>query len=156
MNINKHLKNLSPYGMGKKDFEIEKNELEKKFGQQPTDQDVLYSLFNKLVVQTSDFQDLKSIYYSMALFLNEEGHDSLNANRSSAKMGLAALKNFGVKKVEILVNSGCEECQKLAGQIFDIDKAMTDLPIPNQACKYDLNNNDKPLCRCEYLPVIDD
>ena len=91
----------------------------------------------------------------MALYLNEEGRDSFNENATAAKLELKFLKEHGAKKVEILVNSGCVQCQKNNGCIFDIDVALDKMPVPNAKCTYDLDGKGNSFCRCTYLPAVD-
>ena len=70
------LKILGGYGVVKQDFEITKAQLSEKFKQEPSNQDILLSLFQQLIAKNkNDLHKLKMIYYEMALFLNEQGKD---------------------------------------------------------------------------------
>ncbi|MFA6474640.1 MAG: hypothetical protein WCV88_00380 [Patescibacteria group bacterium] len=152
--IKKYLNSLSAYGVSGKDFENQKEKLTKKFGQPASDGDTLWSLFNLVILKTTDLQDQKMIYFTMALYLNEEGKDSFKENAAAAKLELQILKELGCEKVEILCNSGCIHCNINSGKIFDLKEAFENMPIPNPRCTYDMNQNGKPFCRCTYLPVV--
>jgi hypothetical protein len=105
VNFNKWIRQLKYYGITADFVESERKLLSTKFGQDASDQDILWGLFNKSVLQNSnDFSTVKQIYYDMALFLNEIGKDPFNCLKNSAKFGLFSLKQSGiVKKVRILV-----------------------------------------------------
>lgn len=153
----KFINNLSSFGLSKKDFEKEKELLSKKFKQTANDSDILWSLYNKLVMKTSDKHKIKSLYYEMALFLNYEGKDYSRVRQESERMELMSYKELGVvKKVEICkTDSSCEECKKMQGKVFTLDEALEKMPIPNSNCSFNFTRKGKPFCRCTYLPVVD-
>lgn len=150
------LKRLSEYGVTEKDFEITKDQLSKKFGQEPSSQDVLWSLFNQLIAnKRNDLQTLKTIYYEMALFLNEIGKDSFTVLQNHAKMDLLILKLAGIKKVQIIARGSCERCQLLQDRIFTIEEALEKMPIPVKECTHELSIGRLGFCRCCYVAKFD-
>jgi len=113
-------KRLEDFGIKVNDFSDEKIELSRKFGQEAKSTDVIWGLFNGLISKTKNQDSLGMIYYEIALFLNEEGKDSLEIRRQSQKISLLSLKKSEVVKgVEILATSeSCDECQKLNGNKY--------------------------------------
>jgi SPP1 gp7 family putative phage head morphogenesis protein len=66
------------------------------------------------------------------------------------KMELLDLKKAGIKQVKIYTCNDdhvCGQCKKLSGKVFEIDKALKEMPIPNNC------ENDK--CRCWYVAHFD-
>jgi hypothetical protein len=62
MNLNKYLKSLEGYGVSKKNFDKKKKELSKRFKKDASDNDVIWSFFNELILKTSgDLHKLKII-----------------------------------------------------------------------------------------------
>lgn len=154
--ISRFKKNLERYGINNKLFEKERLELSKKFGKDPSEEDVIWSIFNQLIIRFADnLQELKMIYYEMALFLNEEGRDSFQMGEMSRKMELLLLKKQGIKKVKILGTNGCEKCRKQNGKSYSISTALKTMPLPNKECTYHLNNDKYGFCRCCWVAVFD-
>lgn len=140
------------------DYEKERDLLNDKFWEVPNDSDIIWSIFNKILLKTGDSQVLKGIYYKMAIFLDEEGKDPFKMLQQVSKMNLVILKNsWVVSTVEILTcgNNSCESCEKLGGKVFNIDTALIELPIPCKTCTNKLHSNKYGFCRCTYIPVID-
>ncbi len=154
MEVNKWEKNLERYGITNKQFEKEKKELSKKFKKEASDSDVTWSLFNKLLIKSvSDFQKLSSIYYDMAIFLNEEGRNSSDMKGLSAKMKLLDFKQNGIEKVRWVASAGartCKKCESLNGKVFLMDEALEKIPLLVKDCK---NLDDG--CRCCWVAVIE-
>ena len=153
MNLNKWKENLERYGITNKQFEKEKKEISKRFKKEASDGDVVWSLFHKLTLENvNDFQKLSSIYYEMAIFLNEEGKNSYDMKCQATKMQLLDYKQNGVKKVRWVASYGertCPGCKSLNDQIFPIDKALKEMPLPLKECK-NLDNG----CRCCWISIV--
>ena len=153
MNLNKWKKNLERYDIKNKQFEKEKKELSKRFKKEASDRDVIWSLFNKLILKyVNNFQELSSIYYDMAIFLNEEGKSSYDMKYQSIKMRLLHYKQNDVKKVRWVASLGertCKKCEALDGKIFTIEKALKDIPLLVKNCK-----NLEDGCRCTLVPIV--
>jgi len=155
---NKWLNNLKQYGITEKDFHIHKDKLSKKFGQEASGQDVIWSIFNELLTKIKDLHTLKMIYYEMALFLNEEGKDFFTVLQQSAKMELMQFKKEEfTKKVRILTagEDSCEACQRLENMVFTIEEALEKLPIPCKECTRKLYDKTRGFCRCCYVAEIE-
>ena len=155
---NKWLSNLKQYRITEKDFGIHKDKLSKKFGQEASDRDVIWSIFNELLTKIRDLHSLKMIYYEMALFLNEEGKDCFTVLQQSAKMELMKFKQEGfIKKVRILIGGedSCEACQRLKNKVFTLEEALENMPIPCKECTHKLYDEKRGFCRCCYVAEID-
>ncbi|MEO0114614.1 MAG: hypothetical protein ABIK93_03970 [candidate division WOR-3 bacterium] len=133
--------------------------------EEATDQeikDIIWSKYNELVMKytkSNDFGVLKTLYYRMALFLDEEGKDFFQILQQSAKMELMNFRQSKViKKVEILTagENSCESCQQLAAKVFTIEEALKNMPIPNKECSFKMfEKSIRGFCRCCYNAVID-
>jgi len=157
-NTTRWFNTLRNNGITNTDIEGERKVLSKKFGKQVDDKDLIWGLFNKLTVRNKDFQKLKMVYYSMALFLNEEGRSSLQLLQQAARMELLDYKNQDfIKTVEILTckNDSCLACQKFQGKRYSIEEALRDLPIPVKNCSHTFYENGKGFCRCLYQACVD-
>lgn len=156
---NKWLSILSQYGITEKDFDIHKGKLSKKFGQEARNRDVIWSIFNELLIKKNkDLNSLKMIYYEMALFLNEEGKDCFAVLQQSHKMELMKFKQDGfVKKVRILTagKDSCEACRQLENKVFTIEEALEKMPIPCKECTHKLYDEKRGFCRCCYVAEIE-
>ena len=151
------LKKLENYGITEKHFDDQKNKLSKQFGCVPSNHDVIHSLFNKLVLENTDFHTLEMIYHTHALFLNEEGKDCFKILQQANKMNLLGYKQSEeVEKVTIISgNDSCSSCQRLNGKIYSIEEALKIMPIPCKDCSFILNDEKRGFCRCTYAPMLD-
>jgi hypothetical protein len=153
------LKNLENIGIKIKDndFKTKKRELSIKFGKEAKSSDVIWGLFNELILKMKDLHSLKMIYYEMALFLNKLGKDCFAVLQQSAKMELMKFKQDGfIKKVRILTagEDSCEACRWLENQVFTIEEALEKMPIPCKECTYKLYDEKRGFCRCCYAAEI--
>ncbi|MCG7849472.1 MAG: hypothetical protein MIO93_09885 [ANME-2 cluster archaeon] len=158
------LKKLENYGITEKHFDDQKNKLSTQFGCIASNHDVIHTLFNKLILENSDFHTLKMIYFEHALFLYEEGGDcfknlQLVKNLQLArKMELLRYKQsgIGIEKVKIRSHEeSCSFCQALNGKIYSIEEALKIMPIPCKDCTFILYRDKRNFCRCTYAPILD-
>lgn len=152
------LKKLEDFGIKDNDFINKRKELSEKFRKEAKSTDVIWSLFNKLILKTKDLCLLKAIYYNMALFLNEGGKDCFAILQQSAKMELMRFKQEDfIEKVKILTTGkdSCKACQRLENKIFTIKEAIEKMPIPCKECTHKIYNNKKSFCRCCYSAKIE-
>ena len=150
---------LSSHGVKDSNYESEKQQLSTKLKREVADLEVVYSLFEKLVHETNDYSDLKSINYEMALLLEEEGRNFKPYLEKAAECELLKYKESGVvKKVQILsagIGNSCEECQKQDKNIYTIEEALKIIPIPCINCTLTISGKREGFCRCIYLAVIE-
>jgi len=128
-------KRLEDFGIKVNDFSDKRIELSKKFGQEAKSTDVIWGLFNKLILKETDLQELKILYFEMALFLNNENKDSVWVAQLSHEMELKYWKQQRViKGVEIFADQCCDECRKLHKKVLTIDEAIEEKLLPNPDC----------------------
>lgn len=154
----KWMRTLSQYDITQNDFDNKREMLTKQFGKEASVKDTIWGLFNNLITkEINNFQSLKMIYFEMALFVNEQGKDSMHLQKESRKMELLNFKKEGyVSKVEILANGGaCENCRKQNGKVYKIEEALESMPIPCEECTSRIENKRKPWCECVYLPKVE-
>jgi len=136
--------------------------LNKRFGFNPSEGDILWGMSNQLLqeaMKKGDWDSMKMIYFEQALFLHQSGKDCFKLLQESAKCELRRYQqNDVVKKVEILTagDQSCLVCQKLAGKTLTIEEAFRDMPIPVKDCSHKINP-EAPTgwCRCCYISVVE-
>ncbi|HUW96931.1 MAG TPA: hypothetical protein VMW58_14200 [Anaerolineae bacterium] len=153
---------LQQYGIVDEDFDTQRKKLRERFGQEPGDRDVVWSLFHEALgrlMKSAEFQELRMLYFEMALFVYEEGSDFFHLLEQSRKMELTRYKQDGfVEKVQILTagDASCEACQKLEGKVLTLHDALEQMPIPCKDCTFDFQGTGQPgWCRCLYGAVFD-
>jgi hypothetical protein len=149
---NRWIRKLESDGVTREDFERQRK-------RSASDADAIWALFNQVTqsyMKCGDYQGLSAVYYDMALFLDEEGKDSLKVGQAARKMTLMDFKETGVvDAVEIVGGGGCSKCQALVGRRLSIDEALRTMPIPCAACEDYLNYPNRGLCRCIYVAAVD-
>lgn len=158
LGLNRWLGNLGSFGITKKDFELKKIGLTHQFKREPYPRDVIWGLLNHLLIETmkqNNFQKLSGIYYSMALFLDEEDKSPNEMLTQNHRMQLLYYQNEDlISGVEILAQ-GCENCKSQNGRVFSIKEAIENTPLPNKACTFKFSKQSKYcFCRCCYLPKL--
>jgi predicted RNA-binding Zn-ribbon protein involved in translation (DUF1610 family) len=145
-------KDLEGLGITVHDYTSKKQELSRKFGQEPKSTDVIWGLFHDEGARTGS-----PAYWAMAAFQNRLGQDCSMYLELLHRNTLLRYKRDGfVKGVEILVNHGsCRACKKQNGKVFTIDEALEKMPLPCKGCTTNVFTDAAPFCRCIYLTVID-
>lgn len=151
--------NLEGFGVTEAEFIKRKEEHYLKYGIENNNNDVVWSLFNELLIKKSnDVDQLKMIYYKMAVILHQEGKDNFKLLQLSAKASLDSiqLRNQSSDLVFNITISGskdsCENCKKMDGKIFSMEEAYL-LPVPCRKCTHSIG-----FCRCFYsaIPMRDE
>ncbi|MGO8763257.1 MAG: hypothetical protein ACLQUS_14830 [Desulfobaccales bacterium] len=152
------LKNLKHFGITENDYDVEKDILSNKFRVEASNKDIIWGLFNKLILNNAkDFQSLSMIYHEMAIFLNEHGEDSFHYLQKTSEMRLLGYKQEDfITEVEIVTfgERSCESCRRLQGRKYTINDALKTMPIPNKECSTTLYNEKPGWCNCIYVPII--
>ncbi len=142
-------------GIGKEQIEEEYAKLVAK-KKDMTYNEAIWALANaKVLERAGELNDLKMLFYSMALFQESEGKDATQYIRLSHEMELKQYKKHGVSQVKILARGACKGCSPSDGKIVSIDEAMSSSPLPNPNCSHHFHEQHPPFCRCIYLPVIE-
>lgn len=149
----KWMDDLQQYGIGEKDYKKHQVKLAKAWGKEPNQRDVLWSIFNTLLVGRRDLQEMAGIYSSMASFLDEEGKDFSEVLEEHHRTVLQDLKQHGFTKVIIKYSGGglmgCDACKAQDGKTYLIDDALREMPLPCKSCSY-IMGGKSGFCRCFY------
>lgn len=127
-----------------------------------SNKDIIWALFNRKLVsciKENNWQEMRLIYYEMAIFECKEGKEFFHLLQESRKCDLMNYRSLGIKSVEIKTagkENSCETCQKLEGKRMTIEDALQTMPIPVKECQKDAFDNGKGFCRCCYLAIWDD
>lgn len=152
----KRLEDLSKYNITNQDFEKEKKTLEKRFWTNPSNNDIIWGLFNK-VLQIVPQEEAKIVYYEMAIFLASEWKQCSHLLEQSSKIELLNYKKHWINKVEIIwSDNSCESCKKIQGTIISIEEALQKSLIPCKQCSNKIFSDGINFCRCSYIGKIDD
>lgn len=141
---------LSSIGIDRQVFDQHRDALSRQFGFRAPVNDTLWRIFTELKRQKRPHHDRMLISSYMAQILREEGKDPSPCLADAAREELLDYKETGVKFVEVgTVNDQyvCQNCKNLASQVFSIDQALSQMPVPH-SCE------SKYGCRCSYLPVV--
>lgn len=153
---NRWLTELKRFGIKEHDFYARKKDFLKKLGIPNNDNDVIWSLFNELLNKNcNNFNQLQMLYYSMALFVHEEGKDNFYLLKECAKASLNRIQletDLGsdlVFMVEVVAClKSCDKCKKLNGLKMTVKEAFNTMPIPCKECNHSIG-----FCRCFYVAV---
>jgi hypothetical protein len=151
---NTRLSKLREFGITEDEFIRLKEEHYLKYGIENNDNDVFWSIFNQLLIKNvNDGNKLLINYYSMAVFLHQEGKDNFKLLQLSAKATLDSYQdsNLALNFQIISSKDSCENCKKMDGKIISIEQAYL-LPVPCREC-----TNSIGFCRCTYgaVPIRD-
>lgn len=157
------LKRLTDLGINDGDVSIVREELHKKWGgNNPSFNDLMWAMFNRQVIRLgkngASWHDLKMLYLTWGLFAYEINSDPTNLLQQSHLFELKSYERGGyAKEVEVLANSGCEECSKLNGKRYKLADLMKNNEVlPNKLCSHGKDGKYKfAWCRCMFLPVIE-
>lgn len=153
---NRWLTDLQRFGINEYDFNERKEQFFKKSGIQNNDNDVIWSFFNELVYKNhSNFNQLQMLYYSMALFVHEEGKDNFYLLKECAKASLNTIQletdltsNLVFMVTVVAGSNSCDICKKSNGIQMTIADAFKIMPIPCKECNHSIG-----FCRCFYCAV---
>ena len=126
--------------------------LAKKFKQEPRFGDIVWSLFNQIITKgKAEYPP----YYSMALFLDEEGKNPARTLYEDSLFNLKSWFQTGVKTVKIYTggDKACNNCRKLEGLVIPIVQALQEPVVPCKNCIYHMSQNSRfGFCRCYIRP----
>lgn len=134
---------------------VEKD-LVKRFGKEPSSGDLVWGMFNYIVLKLKEPRDLSSLYENMAIFLESEGkyENANNLKRQSLKMRLVDYKDGGWADKVVIKNHNdgfvCIECKNYEGKEMSLDEAIKNPPLPIEVCA-----NKKCRCSVEFVSKYD-
>lgn len=107
--------------------------------------DVIWSMCNdrlQTLISDRSYWNMKTLYYDMARFRNEEKKDCSHLLQEAARAELLHYKSEGVKRVEF-ISGDCKACKKLDGKRYRIEVALDTMPLPPAECKCVLKEEDE-------------
>lgn len=141
-----HIPKLKEYGVT--DLEI-LDVYEKSNGRE---RDMIWSLYNQLLLKINPERTtlLKEIYEDMISMLDEEEKGSNHLVEKVNILTLREIKSAGINRVEIGSERDglCNKGLKLDGQVYLVDDALENCPIPALKC-------EKKHCGCSFFPIAE-
>lgn len=147
---------LKEYGVTSKKFSDKVEQLNRNSTELSTPLDACIALYDDLILQTTDKFRLHQFYYRKAFVKYQRGIDFISDLQNAAKMELSRYEQEGLTHVTIISADACDECKKLSGKNFTIQKALQERPIPCIKCTHDQNKRGDGWCMCRYAPAYDD
>jgi hypothetical protein len=96
-----------------------------------------WETLNKRLLQAftqCNWEEIKLIYYELAMFMQKEGRDTFRFIHESLKSELAASQDSTFNRVEIITAAdACEECKRKSGQIYTLEEIQAEPVIPLSA-----------------------
>jgi len=152
------IKSNEYYGANELEYLQLENDLKNKSGFDPNSNDVVWSYYNNLILRnmkSENYSNLKMLYYSMALMLNQEKKEFFNLLQESRKMELMEYKKHDfIKKVKISTagkGNACDICMLQDNATYTLEEALEKMPIPNKDCAHILYDEKRGFCRCIYI-----
>jgi len=132
-------------------------ELTQRFKQQPSAHDLIWGMFNYVVIHLKKPMDLETIYTNMAHFLESEGKEkhAIETRRMANKMQIASYLEIGSYEYVKIKNYEdgfvCSECKQENNKIVPIKEAFKNPELPIHNC-----SNKKCRCRFDFISKYDD
>lgn len=142
--INKYKQNLKPLGITGNEFESVSKKFNNLF-------DTYIHILQQISQEHQEHHFRKTAYYLIAIEYFNLGEEFAPFLKAAQHEALMEYKNKGVNKVEIRTagqDYACSKCLNQEGNIYDINTAIKEMPLP---C---LNCEKNGFCRCTYLPVL--
>jgi hypothetical protein len=104
-------------------------------------------------ISKDDHKNIAGTYYQLAALAYESGKDFVGYLEKSQFSILRMFQNRFIKKVKIITDC-CESCNRHDGEIYSIDEALEECPLPHKDCTEPFNCGAQGFCRCFYQPVL--
>jgi hypothetical protein len=141
---------LHPFGFGER-------ELEQWISMGNTESQAVDLLITGVAKNCPDLHQKKMAYLHLALRADEAGKAYRDYLIEARRCELLRLKQSSAKKVEIMTSGpgrACAHCKPLNGNVWDIDEALTAMPLPHPKCTGVMFSNVGGFCACQYVPDI--
>ena len=126
-------KELQKVGKSQKDFE-EKRKAFVNAGKASEENDIYLGLYEDLIDECKDYQELEEGYSNMARFLDQLGKESFEFQQKARQARLLGFENEGISKVRIISAECCDSCSEYDGRVIELKKALLNLPMPSSLC----------------------
>jgi len=134
---------------------VEKN-LTQRFHSEPSVRDLIWGMFNYVLLHLKKPDDLSIIYQNMSQFLKYEGkiEQAKEMMRQVFKMRIMSSMEHGWDKSVKIQNYQdafvCSECKKYNNQVFLLNDAYKEVPLPIHNC-----TNKECRCTFEFISKYD-
>ena len=119
----------------------------KKYGVEPTDGDVIWSMFNAVLQTCKKDWEIASVMKNQAQYLWEDKGKIEHAKILQQEADLIMMRKIA-DSVEIRISKdSCDKCKKLDGKVFTLEEARKKRILPQKRCTH------KYGCRCWYRSV---
>ncbi|HKZ51257.1 MAG TPA: hypothetical protein VJ256_05805 [Dehalococcoidia bacterium] len=135
---------LEPFGVSRRDFDRNRQELSRQFGAEAGIEDTVWRILNGLVAHGY------SVYWEMAHLARQEGKDPKPYLSEASRLQLTECKRDGLATVRVQTCNDdfvCPACKALYHKKFTVADALSQMPIPT-LCQA------KAGCRCWYSPEV--
>ncbi|MEE3022868.1 MAG: hypothetical protein VX367_09710, partial [SAR324 cluster bacterium] len=126
-------KELQKAGKTQKDFE-EKRKAFVNAGKASEENDIYLGLYEDLIDECKDYQELEEGYSNLARFLDQLGKESFEFQQKARQARLLGFESEGISKVRIISAECCDSCSEFDGRVIELKKAMLNLPMPSSFC----------------------
>ncbi len=137
-----------------KNWGITDKEYSKERHHKKTDDEAIFSLYKKLLVQhKNDMLVQQALYYELAMIDAELGRDP-KPNLVLAQKNLLAHYHHSKNIRSVVIESNkdaCASCKKLDGWVLTFSEVTKQHPLPNLKCMK--KHGKKSFCRCIYGPM---
>ena len=100
-------------------------------------------------LEQANWDEIKLVYYELALFMQKEGRDTFRFIHESLKSEIAGKQGSTFDRVEIITAAdACQECKSKSGQVYSIEEVLSNPAVPLPVCT-------NAACRCSYAPVVE-
>lgn len=148
---------LQTHGVTLEKFKVEKSSLTDEFTTKgmsaPSDFDVIWGIYNQLVIRygkDDDPEQLSYVYHTMAHYLAtyDEDHYKILLAAKEARLHsfLKIFKKDVTVGVQVMTNA-CSLCSQFEGKQISVSDALRNAPIPHKDCQCEL------YCMCDYSVV---
>ena len=141
---------LRAFGITSKEYAEKKHDLSKSAETEVDENDVIWGLFQDLIKKALNYEILQMLYWNMAVFRDKLGLNSFEYQQKSHQSRLLDLEQKGKNKVKINATGCSTSCRKLHNLVLSLDKALSNLPIPNPKCEATLYSTNT-WCTSIYL-----
>ena len=124
---------LQKAGKSQKDFE-EKRKAFENAGKASEENDIFFGLYEDLIDECKDYQELEEGYSNMARFLDQLGKESFEFQQKARQARLLGFESEGISKVRIISAECCDSCSEFDGRVIELEKALLNLPMPSSLC----------------------
>ena len=126
-------KELQKAGKSQKDFE-EKRKAFENAGKASEENDIYLGLYEDLIDECKDYQELEEGYSNMARFLDQLGKKSFEFQQKARQARLLGFESEGINKVRIISAECCDSCSEYDGRVIELKKTLLTLPMPSSFC----------------------